>query len=552
MEKSRTREQIFEQMHREMRIWNPEVSESPERLDPILKIMLSLYAHQLERIDRRIDHTWDNTVSSLIRALCPESRRWPIPAHTVIRCKPRDPVVEIDPHSRFFYKEKREDGHTFFFSALRHEKLVAAETKHMFLLVDHELFDLSPKDKVKESDAYAEPPKIPAGAQARFYLAVDFTGNPAEFVDSVLFINGLPDAVRQLRWGHWYPGTNFGEFYTDISFCPGLDCNIEEIFYKDGKPINWGGLRSSGDVFSTLNDNFIVLPESFAATWELGPPDHKLADKLAQKSIVLEEGDRFYWIRIDLPAGGTRSSLTGLTGVYFDAFLAVNKSEMKLFKHTGGNKILEIEIPENIDNIVDIVEVTDARGNGYIPSYEVRTDPNQRVYSVEEENGRLVLWFDFSTRLEPVPDNITVVYSTTAGTRANGIDAGLINELYESHPGIVTAENITMSAGAIPAKSPEQIMLEVSNRLRGRDRAISFQDVANWAMTYDRRIKKAACRSGVKKGAFGVFRCIKVAVTVSKDDFYSDDELRLLKVRLEMFLKSCSSVNTQYDVEITA
>ncbi len=550
MEKSRTREQIFEQMHREMRIWNPEVSESPERLDPILKIMLTLYAHQLERIDKRIDVTWENTVASLIRAMCPESRRWPIPAYTVMRCKPLDPVVEVDPHSRFFYKEKREDGQTFFFSALRKEKLVGAETKHMFLLVDHELVDLSPKEPVEGEGSYIEPVKIPVGTQARLYVAVDFTGNPSEFRDSVVFLNGIPDAVRQLRWGHWYPGTNFGEFYTDVSFCPGLDCNIDDIFYKDGRPINWGGMRSTGDVFTNLNDNLVVLPESFASTWELGPPDQKLVDKLAQKSIALEEGDRFYWIRIDLPAGGDRTSLSGLTGLYFDAFLAVNKYEMKLFKHTGGNRLLEIEIPEDVDNIVDIVEVTDARGNEYIPSYEIRTNPDQRVYSIEEQNGHLVLWFDFSTRLEPVPDNITVVYSTTAGTDATGIDPGLICELYESHPGIVSAENIMTSAGAVPAKSAEQITLEVSNRLRGRDRAISFQDVANWAMTYDSRIKKAVCRSGVKKGAYGVHRCIKVAVTVNKDDFYSDDERGLLKKRLEAFLKSHSSVNAQYDVEM--
>ncbi|MCX6826249.1 MAG: hypothetical protein NTV06_03115, partial [candidate division Zixibacteria bacterium] len=129
----RTPEKIFSDMHRELRVWNPQIPESPERLDPILRILLQLYAHQLSVIDKRLDMVWEMAANSLIRAVCPESRRWPIPASTVIRCQPIDPVVEVDPHSRFFYKEKREGGQTFFFSSLRKERLISAEVKHIYL-----------------------------------------------------------------------------------------------------------------------------------------------------------------------------------------------------------------------------------------------------------------------------------------------------------------------------------------------------------------------------------------------------------------------------------
>ena len=126
---SRSPEKIFADMHRELRTWNQQVPESPERLDPVLKILMQLHAHQLSLIDKRLDSVWEMAANSLIRAVCPESKRWPVPAYTVMRCQPSDPVVEVDPHLRFFYKEKREGGQTFFFSPLRKERLLAARIK---------------------------------------------------------------------------------------------------------------------------------------------------------------------------------------------------------------------------------------------------------------------------------------------------------------------------------------------------------------------------------------------------------------------------------------
>ena len=80
MDKPKTKEDFFTGMHRELREWNPEIPESPERLDPILKILLQLYAHQLSKIDNKMEQVWQVATGSLIRSLSPESMRWPVPA----------------------------------------------------------------------------------------------------------------------------------------------------------------------------------------------------------------------------------------------------------------------------------------------------------------------------------------------------------------------------------------------------------------------------------------------------------------------------------------
>jgi len=548
--KSRTQEQIFAEMHRGLRAWNPQIPESPDRLDPVLKILLQLYSHQLSKIDKKIGMVWDIATGSLIKSLCPESKRWPVPSFTVMRCTPTDPVVHVDPHTRFFYKEQRAGGQTFFFSPLRTERLVSATVKHILLKMGGTLVDLSPSPTEATTTHSRVQTSFPGGGTGQIFIAIDHDGPPSSFKDNTLFLKGIPDALKQLRWSYWYPGANNGGFYEDSPFCPGLTSDIEQMFAVDGQALDWGGLRNSTDLFKPLEDNFVLLPEKFTSTWEMGPPNEELVN-LAQASGVSLSPDEenFLWIRLDLPAGGNKSSLQSPFELNFNCFVAVNKNELTLFKHTGGNRLVEIELPEDISRVLEIINVVDSNGRSYVASHEVLTDPSQRFYSLEERDNKLVLWFDFTPGIELPPDSITINYSVTTGVDANGIEAGKISELYESHPGITSTENIIPTTGAIPAKTEEQIITEVSARLRNRDRALSFAEISNWAKTFDPRIQKAECENGIERAERGVRRCIVVNMSINGADFYSDDEISLLQIRLTSFLRSRSPVNTRYKVE---
>jgi hypothetical protein len=551
--KPRSQEEIFAAMHREMRSWNPQIPESPERLDPVLRLLLQLYSSQLAQIDTRIDKVWEVATSSLKRSLCPESMRWPVPAFTVMRCEPLDPIVEIDPHTKFFYKESREGGQTFFFSALRNERLIAAQVKHVFLRVDDSLIDLSPQTGAAHTTTTSRPrTALNAGNKYQIYIGIDHNGSPADFAGAAIFLKGMPDVLRQLRWANWYPGSHFGGMYEDSGFCSGLTCSFEEMLATNGKATEWGGLRTGTDLFKPLEDSFVVLPEKFTSTWELGPVDESLAALMSTGGINLSpESEKLFWIRLDLPPGGDKTKLQSPFEAYFNCFIAVNKNELTLFKHTGGNRLVEVEMPEDIASILEVTGVVDSSGREYLPRHQMSPDSSKRYYTPEERYNRLILWFDFSSQMELPPDSLTINYSVTAGVEANGIEAGKINDLYESHPGISTAVNIIPTGGAIPAKTEKQIVTEVTARLRNRDRSLSFAEISRWAMTFDPRIKGAACENGVERAARGVRRCIVVKATVKNTEFYSDDEIKLLQVRLGSFLKSRSPVNTHYRVEIS-
>jgi len=538
-------------MHRELREWNPQIPESPERLDPILKILMQLYSHQLENIDSRINRVWETATNSLIRSLNPESMHWPVPAFTVMRCQPSDPVVEVDPHTKFFYKEKREGGQTFFFSPLRKERLIDADVRKIMLRVDNTLVDLSPQSAEEMSSTSRPRVGFAPGNNYRVYIAVDHTGAPSDFNNAVIFLAGLPDVLKQLRWAYWYPGGHNGKFHEDAGFCPGLSGDLESFFAEDDRPLDWGGLRTSSELFKPLENSFVSLPEGFSATWEMGPPDKELVALAEANNISLpDETSNFYWIRVDLPAGGDKSHFNSPFEMYFNSFIAVNKNELTLFKHTGGNRLVEVELPEDINNLLEIVSVVDSSGREYLPRHVTAGNGSRRSYSPEEQDGKLVLWFDFSSSIELPPDSVTINYTITAATEANGIEAAKVTELYENHPGISEAVNVIPVTGAIPAKTTKQIITEVSARLRNRDRSMSFGEVSRWGMTFDPRIKNVECANGIQRLAHGVRRCVVVRATVNEEDFYSEDEIGLLQKRLGQFLKARSVVNTHYKVEI--
>jgi len=538
-------------MYRELRAFNPSTPESPDRLDPVMRIMLEVYAHQVERVDKRLDLTWDASAASLIKSVCPERGRRPVPAYTVMRCQPVDPVIDVDTHTRFYFKEKREGGRTLFFSPECESRVIAAKVRNIYLCYDNTVVDLSPLS-IRDYTPFPQGSTTSSSGQWQMFVAVDYTGPPSGLQGSVVFLTAAREALNQLRWGQWYPGAQDGSFYRDAGFCPGLAGSVENVLGGGENGTDWGGLRSGQDLFVELEDNFIVLPSEFTSTWELGPIDSSLSQRCDNSGIVLPpEGESFYWIRIDLSPRGDRKAFEEKpVGIFFDCLIATNKNELTLFKHTGANKLVEIEIPEDIELVLEIVSVVDSNGHEYRNLHDLDTNPEQRIYTLEEQHEHLVLWFDFSDSIESPPDSITVTYSLTAGTAANGVDIGQIKDLYESHPGIESVENIIPTSGAIPARTHEQLLTEVSTRLRQRDRASTFKDVTAWTRTFDPRIHRVECHNGIARSGRGVHRCIVVKVSINSEEFFSEDEITLMRKRLVSFLKMRSTVNSQYEIEV--
>ncbi|MBD3179845.1 MAG: hypothetical protein GF417_09715 [Candidatus Latescibacteria bacterium] len=549
-ENARTEEQIFRDMHRELRAWNEEVPESPDRMDPLLRLLMKLYSSQLATIDSRIKDTWKAASSALIRSICPEGMRFPVPAYTVMQAECSDPAVIVDPDTSYFYKEEREGGDTFFFSSLKDEKILGARVMKLYFVSGGKVYDISPVEPGSTRVSSSPQSSALSGAGAQIYIAIEHEGHADDFHDSSIFMRGEEEALKQLQFSKWFPCID-GGFDEEGGFCPGLQAASGDLFSPDDTMLDWGGLRRSRDLFKPLENSFVPISGDFATAWRQGSPDADFLGMMKSSGMEIpERAGKLFWIKVLLPGGGDKTVFRKPFRLDFNCFLAVNKQARTLFKHTGGNRLVEIEIPDGIEEIVKIVSVSDSQGNDFVPRYEALSGKADNFYALLAEGGRLKLIFDFSSGIELPPESITVNYTVTNGMDANGISAGKINELYENHPGIESLQNITPVTGAIPAKTDEQIVTEVSNRLRGRDRAMSLDQIVNWAVTFDRRILSARCEKGVMKGSDGLRKCVIVRLEVKEKEFYSDDEIDLLRGRLESFLKGRTSINSQFKVEV--
>ncbi len=547
--RARTEQEIFSAMHSELRHEMPDVPESPERLDPIVRTLMKLYAKQLSTIEKRIDKVWDVARNSLIRSLYPEAKRWPVPAYTVIRCQLKDPSTVVDQTTKAIYRDDREGGETLFFTPAGPRALVSTTLRHLLIGSGSTFVDLAVRTSADDAaDSRHRMHTVPN----RAYIGLEYDGDLREFRDSLIFLGGELSATQQYRWGRWIPADESGNFNSSAAFIPAEVSSIDRIIgVKESSALDWGGMRSTQNLFGTLESRYVIPAPKFLSVWQRKSASEETAAAAFGSGIELHESKQgLLWIRVDLPEGGDKSGMLHPMPIYTDTYVAFNRNDLSVFCHTAGNVIVELEIPEPIDNIVEISRVRDSSGDEYTSVKHSGVRDHSLSYAVEERDDRLILWFDYSSRIQPPPDSIVVDYKVTAGRAANGISPGKINDLYENHPGIESCTNVIPSAGAIPAKSLEQVVTEATARLRNRDRALSFLEIGNWARAFDPRIRNVSCSNSTQLTDRGVRRCVLVRLRLDMDQMHSRDEIQFLKHRLGEFLKSRAPLNSNFTVEV--
>jgi len=554
----KTKEEIYNEMLQELRLWCPEVPESSERLDPVIKLLLGSMAQQVEKLSSQIDLTWDKTFKALVRNILVEGQRWPVPAYTVMRCEPTDKTVDIHTSVHFVYKEKTEESKDFFFTPLLPTKLISADIHFAFFSDGKELVEFKKKD-VKQ--LVLSPRIVPLSGREKIsekappeyllYLGICYEGESKDFSDTCLFFNTSNDVLGQLRWGKWYLSSKEGYFLEQNSYW--YSDHIDSCPWGKTSFMEWGGLRRGSDLFQDLFMQFFHFPENKVSKWEKCriPADIQKFVSVGLIEQPTSDSKEIFWVKISLPDRGDKNLFKNLLTVYFNCFLAINRRELSIFKYTLGSRLVEIELPEDFTQILSVDSVEDSNGREYLNRY-IPTSIDSFRYFTEEKDNRMILWFDFSNFEGNIPNSITVRYSVTSGTQANGIERGQIQQLYQSHPGIKSVTNITPSEGGIPAKTQEEIMDGVSSLLRNRGRAVSFAEIENWTRQFDSRIREARCENAVQKGALGARRVTLVNIRVNANQFYSDRELELLNWRLINFIKARALINTQIDIKIKA
>ncbi len=134
-------------MKKAARLWNIPVNEINETIDPLVSLLFSACASELEKISVAINDTQINTTERLIQLMAPLSSCEVKPAHAIAYCESTLPKTIITPNDQFFYKDKQADSNSnhhqndVFFTPTQETTLLDACVKYMF--TGNKLFTIS-------------------------------------------------------------------------------------------------------------------------------------------------------------------------------------------------------------------------------------------------------------------------------------------------------------------------------------------------------------------------------------------------------------------------
>lgn len=142
-----TKEQIKNRMIKNAaRIWGVEANEIETSFDPIISLLLSACASEIEKISAELDESETRITEKLIELMTPERSMGPSLAHAVICAEPIDKVTTINPEYHFTCrKEIRHDKTSVVhkdisFTPLQDFNLVDARIEHLVTGANHIAF----------------------------------------------------------------------------------------------------------------------------------------------------------------------------------------------------------------------------------------------------------------------------------------------------------------------------------------------------------------------------------------------------------------------------
>ncbi len=534
---SRSQDEIFRGLYRQLRRHLPDIPESPDRIDPMLRVLMHVFAGQLHTIEDHVEGLWDDVSRAVQETICPEVSRWPIPAATVMRAELNDPIVDIDSDTVWSYREERSSGRNFLFAATAPQRLARIEIAEAHLVCG----DRVVRSTVDQTLA-AE-----ADGPLQLYVGLTYDGPPSALAGTHLYLKAANEATELLRWGRWITSRE-GRFVGTSGFIPGALSAVATLM-GISEDQDLGGLRTIDELYADVVRPFVVWPEHATRDWRPESMPAAISRPLRRARLQTKEEERF-WVAIDLPEAATIASVWPVGEWFGGATLAINRTALSLLKHTGGSRIVDVTLPEPYETIFAVDRVVDAFGNEYRLRQAVSDAAAAYVYVGREHDGRLRIWLEIPESVDGVPDTVSVYYSTTTGAAANAIDAGQIVQPYAPHPGIASAVNVVATSGGIPARTRDQVTHEVAQRLRMRDRALSQTDIEQWARGFDPRILNVVARSAVLRRPRGLARGVQVTLTVNGELFTGDTELDVLRHRVHRFLNARATINTPFEVTV--
>ncbi len=305
-------------------LWGVSPNEIESSFDPVVSLLISACASEIEKISSEIDNSQTRITERLIQLMTPETLYGSRPAHGIIYAEPIEKKMTITPEHLFYYKKKVKTKNAstelknIYFSPIQKNQLIDASIDRM--ICGNKIFELEDKRKSTSTLSLTKTNTLPPST---LYLGIKTDQNKIELKDVSFYFELLDVEENELFYHHLKNArfyfddkefeTSFGYYNSDIS----KRISLESIFnYKPNKTRN-----IEDQVHKLYKKHFISIKSNISLNSKAQIPE-EFSNFINQKDH--DDLEDFKWIKIEFPRIIDNSILES---VYcsFNAFPGLNR-----------------------------------------------------------------------------------------------------------------------------------------------------------------------------------------------------------------------------------
>lgn len=383
------REQIKNRMIKTAaRLWGYSEDETESSFDPLVSLLFSASAVELEKISGEIQATRARLLERMVQLLSPEVLSGPLPAHAVMYARAVEDDARLQDTDQFFrtqstspfYEGNTQDHKDIFFSPTGPFHLNTASVA--YLATGHQLFRYREMIS-KEVIAHC----LPGERLSSSVLWIGVTGHRGSLHNTQCYFDIKNEVNKELfyqnlSYARWWYGNE------ELAVIPGYNkdmvsgenLDIEQLLTRK----NTASYKIKEQVNAFYKSRFVTIKDPQGCTMTESPLfPVELLRSFDKRDLQLLQQEKVRWIRIRFPENIPNSLLQDVV-CHFNCFPVINRQLHEISFHM--HDIVNIIPLYSPDTFFDLSEISDQSGKVY-NTRAVQKDEEEELELIIRQGG---------------------------------------------------------------------------------------------------------------------------------------------------------------------
>ncbi len=369
-------------------LWGVPINEIEMSFDPIVTLLISACAFEIEKLSREIGESQTRITEKLIQLMTPEMVYGPKPAHSILYTLPVEQRNLVKPEHVFFHKKKipwknaSVRYRNVYFSSIKDFVLVNAEVKYIasgdsFRGVGDKLY---PEELMSDNVGDSLP-------SSTLYIGITSEFDELD-LNNLSFFFDISKTLGKELFFHHLKNSRWSQAENDIPVVPGfytakvarkivLDSMFEDVANKSSNIVQ--------QITQYYNKNYCTVYTGKKKHPLEASEFNEITDIINVNGINVENGVR--WIKLEFPTIVTNDMLSQVTCA-INTFPVISRA-LNEFTYNLKKYINIIPIVTD-DHFLDINAIANVDGDEYTEKSGRLTDTDKGVFMIRNDNvGKL-------------------------------------------------------------------------------------------------------------------------------------------------------------------